>query len=82
MVINSIINKLKQQLSVNVKGRVYILYDECKIYVNIENSPYDMWCTTIPCLCVKLSEQKTASILAKLILSQYKEDILNKYFIK
>lgn len=82
MVINSVVFKLKQQLSANVKGRVYILYDENNIYVNIENSAYDLWCTTIPRLYAKLSEKKMATTLAKLIITQYKEDILNKYFLK
>ena len=43
MIINSVVFKLKQQLSASVKGRVYILYDENNIYVNIENSAYDLW---------------------------------------
>ena len=36
--------------------------------------------TTIPRLYAKLSEKKMATTLAKLIITQYKEDILNKYF--
>lgn len=82
MIINSIVFKLKSQLATKVKGKVYISYDERNIYVNIENSAKDLWCTSIPVLYAKVSEQKLVTILTRLIISQYKEDILDKYFLK
>lgn len=82
MVINSIAFKLKKQLAVEVKGKVYISYDKNGIYVSIENSAYDIWCTKIPILRAKVSEQKMVSILTQIVITQYKEDIFNKYFIK
>ena len=81
MIINSIVFKVKSQLATKVKGKVYISYDERNIYVNIENSPKDIWCTTIPVLYAKVSEQKLVSIIVKIITAQYKEDILDKYFL-
>lgn len=82
MVINSLVFKLKKQLAVEVKGKVYVSYDKNGIYVSIENSAYDIWCTKIPVLRAKVSEQKMVSILAQIVITQYKEDIFNKYFIK
>ena len=82
MVIHSLVFKLKKQLAKEVKGKVYVSYDKNGIYVSVENSAYDNWCTKIPVLCAKVSEQKMVSIITRLVLMQYKEDILNKYFIK
>lgn len=82
MVINSLVFKLKKQLAVEVKGKVYVSYDKNGIYVSIENSAYDIWCTKIPVLCAKVSEQKMVTILTRIVITQYKEDILNKYFLK
>lgn len=82
MVINSLVFKLKKQLALEVKGKVYVSYNENGIYVSVENSAYDIWCTKIPVLCAKVSEQKMVTILTRLVIAQYKEDILNKYFIK
>lgn len=73
---------LKKQLKTKVKGKVYVLCYESNIYVGIENSLSDMWCTTIPVLQAKVSEQKMVSILVQIVITQYKEDIFNKYFIK
>ena len=75
MVINSLVFKLKKQLAVEVKGKVYVSYDKNGIYVSVENSAYDIWCT-------KVSEQKMVTILTRIVITQYKEDILNKYFLK
>lgn len=82
MVINSLLFKLKKQLATEVKGKVYVSYDKNGIYVSIENSAYDLWCTKIPVLRAKISDQKMVTILARIVITQYKEDILNKYFIK
>lgn len=82
MVIDNIVFKLKKQLATKVKGKVYISYDSRKIHVNIENSAYDLWVTSIPRLYAKVSDKKMVNILVKLITEQYREDILNKYFIK
>lgn len=82
MVLNSLVFKLKKQIQIEVKGKVYVMCNGTDIYVDIENSPKDLWCTTIPVLRAKISDQKMVSILAKIVMAQYKEDILNKYFIK
>lgn len=82
MVINSLVFKLKKQLAVEVKGKVYVSYDKNGIYVSVENSAYDIWCTKIPVLRAKVSEQKMVTILTRIVIMQYKEDIMNKYFIK
>lgn len=82
MVINSLVFKLKKQLAVEVKGKVYVSYYNTDIYVSVENSAYDIWRTKIPVLRAKVSEQKMVSILTRIVITQYKEDILNKYFIK
>nr|DAU61842.1 MAG TPA: hypothetical protein [Caudoviricetes sp.] len=79
---NRLGSKLKKQLKTKIKGKVYVLCYESDIYVAIENSLTDMWCTTIPVLQAKVSEQKMVTILAQIVITQYKEDILNKYFIK
>jgi hypothetical protein len=82
MVINSLVFKLKKQLAVEVKGKVYVSYNKNGIYVSIENSAYDIWCTKIPVLRAKVSDQKMVTILTRIVITQYKEDIMNKYFIK
>ena len=82
MVINSLVFKLKKQLAPKVKGKVYVSYDKNDIYVSVENSVYDIWCTKIPVLRAKVSEQKMVTILTRIVITQYKEDILNKYFLK
>lgn len=82
MDINRLVFKLKKQLATEVKGKVYVLYDKNDIYVSVENSAYDIWCTKIPVLRAKVTEQKMVTILARIVIMQYKEDILNKYFIK
>lgn len=82
MVINSLVLKLKKQIQTGVKGKVYVMCNGTDIYVDIENSPKDLWCTTIPVLRAKISEQKMVLILARIVITQYKEDILNKYFFK
>ena len=82
MVINSLVFKLKKQLAVEVKGKVYVSYDKNDIYVSVENSAYDIWCANIPVLRAKVSEQKMVTILTRIVITQYKEDILNKYFLK
>lgn len=58
MVINSLVFKLKKQLAMEIKGKVYVSYDKNGIYVSVENSSYDIWCTKIPVLRAKVSEQK------------------------
>lgn len=82
MVINSLVFKLKKQLAVEVKGKVYVSCDKNGIYVSVENSAYDIWCTKIPVLRAKVSEQKMVAILTRIVIMQYKEDIMDKYFIK
>lgn len=82
MVINGIVFKLKKNLATKVKGKVYITYDKRNIYVNIENSPNDLWCTSIPILYAKVSDNIMVNILSRIITTQYTEDILNKYFLK
>lgn len=82
MVINSLVFKLKKQLATNLKGKVYVSYYKNTIYVEVENSAKDIWCTTIPILQAKVSEQKMVTILTRIVITQYKEDILYKYFIK
>lgn len=82
MNINRLAFILKKKLATKVKGKVYVSYIENRIYVSIENSLTDMWCTTIPVLYAKISEKKMVSILTRLVITQYKEDILNKYFLK
>lgn len=82
MVINSLVFKLKKQLAKEVKGKVYVSYDKNDIYVTVENSVYDIWCTKIPVLRATVSEQKMVTIITRIVIMQYKEDILNKYFIK
>ena len=83
MVKNSLVFKLKKQLAVKVKGKVYVSYDKKRhIYVSVENSAYDIWYTKIPVLRAKVSEQKMVTILTRIVIAQYKEDILNKYFHK
>lgn len=82
MIINSVVFKLKKNMATKVKGKVYIYYDQGNIYVNIENSQNDFWCTSIPILYAKVSDNKMVTILSRIITTQYKEDILNKYFLK
>lgn len=82
MVINSLAFKLKKQLATKVKGKVYVSYDKNSIYVEVENSAKDIWCTTIPILQAKVSDQKMVTILTRIVITQYKEDILDKYFLK
>lgn len=82
MVINNIVFNLKKQLATKIKGKIYISYDERNIYVNVEYSAYDLWITSIPRLYAKVSDKKMVNILTQLITAQYKEDILNKYFLK
>lgn len=82
MRINSIVFKLKKNLATKVKGKVYLHYDQRNIYVNIENSPNDLWCTSIPILYAKVYDNKMVNILSRKITAQYKEDIFNKYFLK
>ena len=80
MVINSLAFKLKKQLAKKVKGKVYVSYDKNSIYVEVENSAKDIWYTTIPVLLAKVSDQKMVTILSRIVITQYKEDILDKYF--
>ena len=82
MIINSLVLKLKKQLQTEVKGKVYVMCNGTDIYVDVENSPKDLWCTTIPVLRAKITEQKMVSILHRIVIAQYKEDIFNKYFLK
>lgn len=82
MVINSLAFKLKKQLATKVKGKVYVSYDKNRIYVEVENSAKDIWYTTIPILQAKVSDQKMVTILTRIVITQYKEDILDKYFLK
>lgn len=82
MVINSLVFKLKKKLATEVKGKVYVSYVKNDIYVSVENSAYDIWLTKIPILRAKVSEEKMVTILTRIVIMQYKEDILNKYFIK
>lgn len=82
MVINSLVFKLKKQLATKVKGKVYVSYDKKSIYVEVENSAKDIWYTTIPILQAKVSDQKMVTILTRIVITQYKEDILDKYFLK
>ena len=82
MFINFLLFKLKKQLATEVKGKVYVSYDKNGIFVSIENSAYDIWCTEIPVLRDKVFEQKMVAVLVRIVMMQYKEHILNKYFIK
>lgn len=82
MVINSLIFKLKKQLATKVKGKVYVSYFKNSICVEVENSAKDIWYTTIPILQAKVSDQKMVTILTRIVITQYKEDILDKYFLK
>lgn len=47
-----------------------------KVYVSIENSENDLWCTELPILQANISEVKMVRILAQLILTQYGKHIL------
>ena len=82
MVINRLVFKLKKQLATKVKGKVYVSYDKNSIYVEVENSAKDIWCTTIPVLLAEIPDQKMVKILTRIVITQYKEDILDKYFLK
>ena len=82
MVINSLVFKLKKQLATKVKGKVYVSYDKNSIYVEVENSAKYIWCTNIPFLQAKVYEQKMVTIRTRVVITQYKEDILDKYFLK
>ena len=82
MVINRLVFKLKKQLATKVKGKVYVSYDKNSIYVEVENSAKDIWCTTIPVLLAEVPDQKMVKILTRIVITQYKEDILDKYFLK
>ena len=80
MIINRLAFKLKKKLATKVKGKVYVSYIENRIYVSIENSQKDIWCTIIPVLYAKVSEQEMVKSIIRIVITQYKEDILNKYF--
>lgn len=82
MNIDEVLVQLKDQLEIKVKGKVYVTYNTSNIYVKIVNSDYSFWITSIPLLYARVSVKKIVSELTQLILTQYKEDILNKYFIK
>ena len=82
MDIDDVLFKLEKQLETKVKGKVYITYNASNINVKIVNSDYNFWASSIPRLYARVSEKKMVSILAQLIITQYKEDILNKYFLK
>ena len=82
MNIDEVLVQLKDQLEIKVKGKVYVTYNTSNIDVKIVNSDYSLWITSIPLLYARVSVKKIVSELTQLILTQYKEDILNKYFIK
>lgn len=82
MNIDEVLVQLKEQLEIKVKGKVYVRYNTSNIYVKIVNSDYSFWGASIPLLYARVSVKKIVTELTQLILTQYKEDILNKYFIK
>lgn len=82
MNIDEVIFQLREQLEIKVKGKVYITSSSANIHVKIVNSDYSFWLTSIPFLYARVSVKKIVTELTQLILTQYKEDILNKYFIK
>ena len=82
MNIDEVIFQLKEQLEIKVKGKVYVTHNHSNIYVKIVNSDYSFWGTSIPLLYARVSVKKIVTELMQLILTQYKEDILKKYFIK
>ena len=79
---HEVLFQLKEQLEIKVKGKVYVTYSHYNIHVKIVNSDYSFWETSIPLLYARVSIKKIVTELMQLILTQYKEDILNKYFIK
>lgn len=82
MDIQEVLFQLKEQLEIKVKGKVYATYSSSNIHVKIVNSDYSFWGTSIPLLYARVSVKKIVTELTQLILTQYKEDILKKYFIK
>lgn len=82
MDVDEVIFQLKEQLEIKVKGKVYVTYNTCNIHVKIVNSDYSFWGTSIPLLYARVSVKRIVSELTQLILTQYKEDISNKYFLK
>lgn len=81
MTTGSITLKLQKYLISKVHGKVYVSIYGSKVYVNIENSENDLWCTTIPILRANVSETKMVRTLSQLILTKYATFIFNKYFI-
>lgn len=79
---HEVLFQLKEQLDIKVKGKVYVTSSHYNIHVKIVNSDYSFWGTSVPLLYARVSVKKIVSELTQLILTQYKEDILNKYFIK
>lgn len=79
---HEVLFQLKGQLEIKVKGKVYVTYSASNIHVKIVNSDYSFWESSIPLLYARVSVKKIVTELTQLILTQYKEDILNKYFIK
>lgn len=82
MNIDEVLFQLKDQLEIKVKGKAYVTYRHSNIHVKIVNSDYSFWRASIPLLYARVSVKKIVTELTQLILTQYKEDILNKYFIK
>lgn len=82
MTAGNITLKLQKYLKSRVHGKVYVSIYKNKVYVSIENSENDLWCTTIPILRANISEVKMVRVLSQLILTQYGTYIFNKYFIK
>lgn len=82
MTTGSIKLKLQKYLLSNVNGKVYVSIYNGKVIVSIEYSENDLWCITLPILRANVSEAKMVSTLAHIILTKYKADIFNKYFIK
>ena len=74
--------KLQRYLLSKVNGKVYVSIYNSKVFVSIEYSENDLWCTTLPILRANVSEAKMVRILSQIILKRYEEHIFNKYFIK
>lgn len=74
--------KLQKYLLSRVNGKVYVSINNSKVFVSIEYSENDLWCTTLLILRENVSEAKMVRKLSQIILTRYEEYIFNKYFIK